>query len=129
LKQAGKSNNMTLVPILRQRGYLIATIQAAMTDHETEQLQNDLMVEVSRYRARGIIIDVTALDVLDSFAARTLRATAHMTLLRGAHTVLVGIQPEVAFAMVQLGISMEQVHTALDLEEGLAFLDALTGRT
>lgn len=119
---------MALVPILRQRGYLIATIQAAMTDQETEQLQNDLMGEVSRYRARGIIIDVTALDVLDSFAARTLRATAHMTLLRGAHTVLVGIQPEVAFAMVQLGISMEQVHTALDLEEGLAFLDGLTGR-
>jgi rsbT antagonist protein RsbS len=116
---------MALVPILKQRGYLIATIQAAMTDRETSQLQNDLMEEVSRYRARGIIIDVTALDVLDSFAARTLRETAHMTLLRGAHTVLVGIQPDVAFSMVQLGVSMEQVHTALDLEEGLAFLDEL----
>jgi len=119
---------MARVPILRQRGYLIATIQAAMTDSEAEGLQNDLMVEVSRYRARGIIVDVTALDVLDSFAARTLRTTAHMTLLRGAHTVLVGIQPEVAFAMVLLGISMEHVHTALDLEEGLAFLDDLTRR-
>jgi rsbT antagonist protein RsbS len=119
---------MARVPILRQRGYLIATIQAAMTDRETEGLQNDLMEEVSRYRARGIIVDVTALDVLDSFAARTLRATAHMTRLRGAHTVLVGIQPEVAFAMVLLGISMEHVHTALDLEEGLAFLDDLTRR-
>jgi rsbT antagonist protein RsbS len=111
------------VPILRQRGYLIATIQAAMSDREAEGLQSDLMEEVSRYRARGIIVDVTALDVLDSFAARTLRTTAHMTRLRGAHTVLVGIQPEVAFAMVQLGISMEHVSTALDLEEGLAFLD------
>jgi rsbT antagonist protein RsbS len=111
------------VPILRQRGYLIATIQAAMSDREAEGLQADLMEEVSRYRARGIIVDVTALDVLDSFAARTLRTTAHMTRLRGAHTVLVGIQPEVAFAMVQLGISMEHVSTALDLEEGLAFLD------
>ena len=114
---------MARVPILRQRGYLIATIQAAMSDREAEGLQADLMEEVSRYRARGIIVDVTALDVLDSFAARTLRTTAHMTRLRGAHTVLVGIQPEVAFAMVQLGISMEHVSTALDLEEGLAFLD------
>jgi rsbT antagonist protein RsbS len=115
------------VPILRQRGYLIATIQAAMSDREAEGLQADLMEEVSRYRARGIIVDVTALDVLDSFAARTLRTTAHMTRLRGAHTVLVGIQPEVAFAMVQLGISMEHVSTALDLEEGLAFLDGHVG--
>ncbi|HKH05845.1 MAG TPA: STAS domain-containing protein [Acidimicrobiales bacterium] len=118
---------MARVPILRQRGYLIATIQAAMSDREAEGLQSDLMEEVSRYRARGIIVDVTALDVLDSFAARTLRTTAHMTRLRGAHTVLVGIQPEVAFAMVQLGISMEHVSTALDLEEGLAFLDGHVG--
>jgi rsbT antagonist protein RsbS len=119
---------MARVPILRQRGYLIATIQAAMTDSEAEGLQTDLMADVSRYRARGIIVDVTALDVLDSFAARTLRTTAHMTLLRGAQTVLVGIQPEVAFAMVQLGISMEHVWTALDLEEGLALLDDLMPR-
>ncbi|HEY8200541.1 MAG TPA: STAS domain-containing protein, partial [Actinomycetota bacterium] len=65
----------------------------------------------------------TALDVLDSFAARSLRTVAHMTALRGARTVLVGIQPEVAYAMVQLGLSMEDVATALDLEEGLALLD------
>ena len=70
---------MARVPILQQRGYLIATIQAAMTDSEAEGLQTDLMADVSRYRARGIIVDVTALDVLDSFAARTLRTTAHMT--------------------------------------------------
>jgi rsbT antagonist protein RsbS len=114
------------VPILRQRGYLIATIQAAMTDSEAESLRVELMHQVSEYRARGIVVDTTALDVLDSFAARTLRNIAHMTRLRGAQTVLVGIQPEVAFAMVQLGIAMEGVHTALDLEEGLAFLDRLT---
>jgi rsbT antagonist protein RsbS len=114
------------VPILRQRGYLIATIQAAMTDSEAELLRGELMLQVSEYRARGIVVDTTSLDVLDSFAARTLRTIAHMTRLRGAQTVLVGIQPEVAFAMVQLGISMEGVHTALDLEEGLAFLDLLT---
>jgi rsbT antagonist protein RsbS len=62
-------------------------------------------------------------DVMDSFAARSLRTIAHMTNLRGADTVVVGIQPEVAFAMVQLGMTFDDVHTALDLEEGLAFLD------
>ena len=65
---------------------------------------------------------------MDSFAARSLRTIAHMTRLRGAETVIVGIQPEVAFAMVQLGMTLEDVHTALDLEEGLAFLqDKLAG--
>jgi rsbT antagonist protein RsbS len=117
---------MAHVPVLRQRGYLIATIQTAMTDGEAEDLQNDLMEQVSAYRATGIVVDTTALDVLDSFAARTLRTIAHMTRLRGARTVLVGIQPEVAFAMVQLGITLEDVDTALDLEEGLELLDTIT---
>jgi rsbT antagonist protein RsbS len=111
------------VPILKQGGYLIASIQAALTDSDMIMLRDDLMGGVGRYRSRGIIIDVTALDVLDSFASRSLRNLAHMTALRGAKTVLVGIQPEVAYAMVQLGLSMEDVATALDLEEGLALLD------
>lgn len=119
---------MAHVPILRQRSYLIATIQAAITDREAQDLQDELMAQVTRYRARGVIVDVTVLDVLDSFAARTLQVIAHTTRLRGAHTVLVGVQPEVAFAMVRLGLSMEHVYTALDLEEGLAFLDALLRR-
>ena len=114
------------VPILKQGSYLIASIQAAMTDSEALSLQDDLMDQVSRYRSRGIIVDVTALDVMDSFAARSLRTIAHMTNLRGAVTVIVGIQAEVAFAMVQLGMNLEDVHTALDLEEGLAFLDQRT---
>jgi rsbT antagonist protein RsbS len=117
---------MAHVPVLKQRGYLIATIQSTMSDSEAADLQDDLMAQVGRYRARGIIVDTTALDVLDSFAARTLRTIAHMTRLRGARTVLVGIQPEVAFAMVQLGITLEDVDTALDLEEGLELLDELT---
>jgi rsbT antagonist protein RsbS len=79
---------------------------------------------VSSYRTRGVIVDVTALDVLDSFASRTLRDLAHMIRLRGATTVIVGIQPDVAFAMVQLGLTLEDIATALDLEEGLAFLSA-----
>jgi len=111
------------VPILKQGDFLIASIQAAMSDTDAEQLQADVMERVGRFRSRGIIVDVTAVDVLDSFAARSLRTLAHMTNLRGAQTVVVGIQPDVAFAMVQLGMSFEDVHTALDLEEGLAFLN------
>jgi rsbT antagonist protein RsbS len=112
------------VPILKQGHYLIASIQAAMTDSDALQLQDDLMDRVGRYRSKGIIVDVTALDLMDSFAGRALRTIAHMTRLRGAITVIVGIQPEVAFAMVQLGMSFEDVQTALDLEEGLALLQA-----
>lgn len=111
------------VPILKQGEFLIASIQSAMSDADTEQLQTDVMDRVGRYRSRGIIVDVTAVDVLDSFAARSLRTLAHMTNLRGAETVVVGIQPDVAFAMVQLGMRFEDVHTALDLEEGLTFLN------
>jgi len=111
------------VPILRQGEYLIATVQSAMTDTEALRLRDDLVRQVGQYRARGIIVDLTALDLMDSFAARSLRTIAHMTRLRGADTVVVGVQPEVAFAMVQLGLTLKGVSTALDLEEGLLFLD------
>jgi rsbT antagonist protein RsbS len=85
------------------------------------------MEQVSRFRAQGIIVDVTAIDVMDSFAARSLRTIAHMTRLRGADTVIVGLQPEVAFAMVQLGLMFDDMYTALDLEEGLALLNRHLG--
>ena len=111
------------VPILKQGPILIASVQAALTDSDTERLRYDLMERVSRYRAQGIIVDVTAIDVLDSFAARSLQTIARMTRLRGADTVIVGLQPEVAFSMVQLGILFEDMQTALDLEEGLALLN------
>lgn len=111
------------VPILKQSHYLIATIQAALTDADLVDLRDALVARVGKFRSRGVIIDVTALDVLDSFASRTLRDIANMIRLRGAETVIVGIQPEVAFAMVQLGITLESVPTVLDLEEGLAHLD------
>jgi len=111
------------VPILKQRHYLIASIQSALSDEDLLQLRDDLVQQVGRYRSRGAIVDVTVLDVMDSFAVRTLRGIAHMIRLRGAETVIVGIQPEVAFAMVQLGLTLEDVATALDLEEGLAYLD------
>jgi rsbT antagonist protein RsbS len=115
------------VPILKQGPILIASVQAALTDSDTERLRYDLMERVSRYRAQGIIVDVTAIDVMDSFAARSLRTIAHMTRLRGADTVIVGLQPEVAFAMVQLGLMFDDMYTALDLEEGLALLNKQLG--
>ncbi len=116
------------VPILKQSHYLIASIQAALTDADLLQLRDALAEKVGRFRSRGVIVDVTALDVMDSFASRTLRDLAHMIRLRGAETVIVGIQPEVALAMVQLGLTLEGVATALDLEEGLAFLNQKTQR-
>ncbi|MGB6207328.1 STAS domain-containing protein [Mycobacterium sp.] len=115
------------VPILKQGPILIASVQAALTDSDTERLRYDLMERVSRFRAQGIIVDVTAIDVMDSFAARSLRTIAHMTRLRGADTVIVGLQPEVAFAMVQLGLIFDDMYTALDLEEGLALLNKQLG--
>ena len=116
------------VPILKQGPYLIATVQTALTDADLEGLRDGLVTQVGRYRARGVIVDITALDVMDSFAVRTLRDVAHMTRLRGAETIVVGVQPEVAFSMVQLGLTLEDVQTALDLEEGLALLGERTKR-
>ena len=110
------------VPILKQDHYLIASVQSALADQDFLQLRDDLSAQVGKFRARGVIVDVTALDVMDSFATRTLRGIADAARLRGAETVLVGIQPDVAFAMVQLGLGLEGATTALDLEEGLAFL-------
>jgi len=118
------------VPILKQGDYLIASIQSALTDADLTQLRVSLGERVGRFRSKGVIVDVTALDVMDSFAVRTLRDLAHRTCLRGAETVIVGIQPDVAFAMVQLGLTLKGVATALDLEEGLEFLDRqLKGRS
>ena len=111
------------VPILKQGLYLIASVQSALTDADLLQLQTDLAERVGRFRSKGVIVDVTVLDVMDSFATRTLRDMALTTKLRGAEMVLVGIQPEVAFAMVQLGLTLSDVATTLDLEEGLAYLD------
>lgn len=110
------------VPILKQGPYLIATVQAALSDADLVRLRDDLLVQVGQYRSSGVILDVTVLDVLDSYAARMLRGIAQAAKLRGAQTVIVGIQPSVAFAMVQLGIRLEDVSTALDLEDGMALL-------
>jgi rsbT antagonist protein RsbS len=110
------------VPILKQGNVLIASIQAALSDSDLLRLKDELAARVGSSRSCGVVIDLSALDVMDSFATRTLRTIAHTLRLRGAETVLVGIQPEVAFAMVQLGLTLHGVPTALDLEEGMELL-------
>lgn len=111
------------VPILKQGDTLIASIVSALSDRDLIEFRDDLAKRIGTVRARHVVIDVTALDVLDSFATRTLRGIVYTARLRGAETAIVGIQPEVAFAMVQLGLTLEGVMTALDLEEGLAMLE------
>lgn len=110
------------VPILKQQHFLIASVQSALTDAEMEDMQQRLVRRVGDDRIQGVIIDVTVVDVLDSYSSRTLRAIADMIRLRGAETVIVGIQPDVAFAMIQLGLTLKDVPTALDLEEGIRLL-------
>lgn len=112
-----------MVPVLKQGRVLIASIQAALSDADLIQLRDDLSARIGDIRARGVVLDLTALDVLDSFATRTIRGIAYAARLRGAEAVVVGIQPEVAFAMVQLGLELDSIATALDLEEGLTLLE------
>jgi rsbT antagonist protein RsbS len=112
-----------LVSILRQGSYLIASVHTALDDSQMVRFRDDLVEQIGQHRSRGVIIDVAALDVLDSFGARTLRTIGELARLRGAVTVIVGIQPDVAFAIVSLGMSTGSLVTALDLEEGLALLD------
>jgi len=110
------------VAILRQGEVLIASIQSDLTDGEVVALREELVERVGRDRARGIVIDVTAMDVIDSFVARSLRTIAVTAALRGARTVVVGIQPEVAIAMVHFRLNLEPLYAALDLDEALALL-------
>jgi rsbT antagonist protein RsbS len=124
-KDPARRGGRMRVPILKQGNFLIASIQSALADEDLVQLHDDLASRVGQYRSKGVIVDVTVLDVMDSFATRTLRDLAQAVRLRGAQTVIVGIQPEVAFAMVQLGLELGDVHTALDLEEGLEVMSGL----
>lgn len=117
-----------LVSILRQGDYLLASINAALDDSEMLRFQETLVERIGSERCRGVIIDVAALDVLDSYGAWTLGVLAEMARLRGAETVIVGVSPEIAFTMVRLGMTIANVHTALDLEQGLQVLGQLTRR-
>jgi rsbT antagonist protein RsbS len=116
------------VAILRHGDYLIATVQSDLTDGQLLALRNELARQVGELRARGVILDVAALDVIDSFAARSLRSITLMARMRGAETVIVGIRPDVAIAMVQFDLNLEALRTALDLDEAVEMLDRSTGR-
>jgi rsbT antagonist protein RsbS len=114
------------VAILQQGDYLIASIQSDLSDAQVLELRDDLSERIGRARAHGLIIDVAALDVIDSFVARSLGSIAITARLRGAQTVIVGIEPDVAIAMVQFDLDLESLRTALDLDEALALLDRTT---
>lgn len=110
------------VPILKQGDFLIGSIQSALTDTDLIEFRGALADQVGKNRSRAVIIDVSGLDIIDSFTARTLQDITNTVKLKGAKAVVVGIQPQVAFAMVQLGLYLDGVATALDLDEGLALV-------
>jgi rsbT antagonist protein RsbS len=107
------------VALLRQGDALIAAIQSDLTDAQVLQLRDDLTDSVGRQRLRNVIIDVSALEVIDSFVARALRGMAISARLRGARTLVVGIQPDVAIAMAHFDLNLEPLLTATDLDEAL----------
>lgn len=114
------------VPILKQGDCLIGSIQSALTDTDMLEFRGSLADQVGKNRSRAVIIDVSGLDIIDSFTARTLQEMTQTVKLKGAAAVVVGIQPQVAFAMVQLGLYLDGVATALDLDEGLALVSRIT---
>lgn len=115
-------------PILKNSDALIVSIHDSLPDSAWRQLRDDLLRRASELRSRGVVLDVSAMDVMDSFAARMIDVMAEMLRLRGTDTVVVGIQPGVAFAMSQLGLRMASAGTALDLDEGLRELRRRAGR-
>ena len=118
---------MNNVAILRQGDFIIASIQSDLTDAQVIELRDELADRVGQVRARGVIVDVGALDVIDSFIARALRSLAITVRLRGAETVIVGIRPEVAIAMVQFNMNLEPLRAAIDVDEALEFLQLRPG--
>lgn len=110
-------------PIVLLRGCLVVTVQEELHDQAAERLQARILERLQQVRAPGLIIDVTALPVVDSFLGRLLRDTAIMARLMGAETVLVGLQPAVAITLCELGLDLPGIHTDLDLERGLEWLE------
>ncbi|MBO9313622.1 MAG: STAS domain-containing protein [Chloroflexus sp.] len=114
------------IPILKIGDILIASIQVALHDASAVQFKDDLLQKIHDTRAKGVIIDLTALDVVDSFIGRLIADIAAMAGLMGARVVLTGLQPAVAITLVELGLELPRVLTALNLEKGLAMMQRMT---
>jgi len=113
---------MERIPVLRMGQYLLVTIQVDMHDRLALALQDDLMTQIRDSSATGVLIDISALDVVDSFIGRTIGNIAAMAHILGAETVVTGMRPAVAITLVELGLSMDGVRTALDVERGMEML-------
>ena len=114
------------VAILRQGDYLIASIRADLSDAQLLAFRDDVAERVGAHRIKGIILDVGALDVIDSFIARLLRSIVETARMRGAEAVITGIKPDVAIAMVHFNLDLAPLRVVLDLDEAVALLDGLT---
>ena len=110
------------IPILKMGNFLLVSIQVDMHDRLAMTLQDDLTSQIVRYGSRGVLIDISALEMVDSFIGRMLGNIAGMARLLDAETVVVGMQPSVAITLVELGLSMKGIRTALDVEKGMALL-------
>ena len=117
---------MERIPILSMGTFLLVTIQVDMHDRLATVLKDDLANRISETRARGVLIDISALDVVDSFIARMFGDIAHISRVMDAQTVLVGMQPSVAITLVEMGVGMAGVRTALNVEKGMTLLRAGT---
>ena len=113
---------MERIPILKMGSLLLVTIQVDMHDRLAMTLQDDLTSRIVRDKARGVLIDISALDIVDSFIGRMISNTAAMARILDARTVLVGMQPAVAITLVELGLTLHGVKTALNVEQGIAML-------
>jgi rsbT antagonist protein RsbS len=120
---------MERIPILRMGPFLLVTIQVDMHDELALTLQDDLTNRIVADRARGVLIDISALEVVDSFIGRMIGNIAAMARVLDAATVVVGMQPAVAITLVELGLSLPGVRTALDVERGMALLQSTLGST
>ena len=119
---------MERIPVLKMGDCLLVTIQVDMHDRLAVALQDDLTAKISSTKARGVLIDISALDVVDSFIGRTLGNIAAMAQVLDAHTVVVGMRPAVAITLVELGLDLPGVRTALDVEKGMALIESALAR-
>jgi rsbT antagonist protein RsbS len=116
------------IPILRMGDLLLTTVHVELRDALAEAFQADVLEALEKQQARGLVIDISGLDMVDTYVARILVETGRMARLMGVETVLVGMRPEVAATLVRMGYLMEGVHAALDLDEGIELLRGLRSR-